>query len=63
MNNEKHLFEAMQEARIAANAANRKASERKRRIEAGQHRIELWAHADDCKAIRMYAKKLANKRR
>ena len=47
----------------AQSPAQRKASERQRRADAGQSRLELWAHPDDHEAIKAYAEKLAKKRR
>ena len=46
----------------AQTPAERKDSERQRRTESGQSRLELWAHPDDHEAIKAYAAKLAKKR-
>jgi hypothetical protein len=73
MNNKKHLFDAMQEARIAANAASKAAAQtpaqrvtatKARKLAAGLREIRsLWAHPSDIPAIRAYAAKLAEKRK
>lgn len=46
----------------AQTPAERKASERQRRADAGLTRLEVYAHPDDHAAIKAYAAKLAKKR-